>query len=193
MAIEEDSKPLGSSKIDDITRLIQLYMVRGLSAQVGVEALEGHEDQRFRFFSRKLQTLMLKKPVAEQLRSAANMPLHALSPQRQQEKRQEHEIQLMYNQEVHERHRVRELVQNVEEKLKSYQGIVHRQIKKQEDQIRERIQLRKLKSDSGNPRSTQAASRSSTCRPTQCASKTLPRSSPRPTRTSSTRRPSTAK
>lgn len=113
MAVEEDSSSVGANKIEDITKLIQLYMM-------GVEALEGVEDKRFRFFSRKLQSLMLKKPVADQLRYAQNSVNAGNNPINRTEKRQEHEIQLMYNSDLVEKERVRELMMNVEAKLKSY-------------------------------------------------------------------------
>lgn len=57
--------------------------------KIGVEVLEGAEDQRYKFFNKKLQSLMLKKPVAEQLKFASlNRAQEVKHPMKQSEKRQ---------------------------------------------------------------------------------------------------------
>ena len=41
---------------------------------MGVEGLESIEDQRYQYFSKKLETLMLKKTVVSQLYKSAKSP-----------------------------------------------------------------------------------------------------------------------
>lgn len=56
MAIEDEEIYLNGSKMEDISNLIQLYMR-------AIEALEAFNDHRYRYFSKKLNSLMLKKTV----------------------------------------------------------------------------------------------------------------------------------
>lgn len=63
MAIEDEEIYLNGSKMEDISNLIQLYMR-------AIEALETFNDHRYRYFSRKLNSLMLKKTVFQELNRA---------------------------------------------------------------------------------------------------------------------------
>jgi hypothetical protein len=51
--------------MNDITSLIELYMK-------AIEALEGTNDHRYKYFNRKLQSLMLKKTVFKELHNGAD-------------------------------------------------------------------------------------------------------------------------
>ena len=63
MIIDDPNQTLGSCKIEDITKLLELYVVDLVLIQLGVEVLEGHKVKNYEFFSRKLQALMKKKIV----------------------------------------------------------------------------------------------------------------------------------
>lgn len=65
MTLEDENTYLGKSKLDDITSLIQLYMK-------AIEALEGTNDHRYKYFNRKLQRLMLKKTVFRELNNGVD-------------------------------------------------------------------------------------------------------------------------
>lgn len=60
MALDDQSVCIGRNKLDDISKLIELYMI-------GVEALECFNDHRYKYFNSKLQGLMLKKTVFQEL------------------------------------------------------------------------------------------------------------------------------
>lgn len=64
--------------------------------------------------------------------------------------RKDHELQLMYL--LKSKPRITELLGTAESKIDSLTKIVDNEVKKQEDQIRERVQRRKGKSDEGSAR-----------------------------------------
>ena len=70
MTLEDEHTYIGKSKLDDITSLIQLYMK-------AIEALEGTNDHRYKYFNRKLQGLMLKKTVFRELNNGADPSSYA--------------------------------------------------------------------------------------------------------------------
>lgn len=113
-----------------------------------MESLESKEDPRFKYFTRKLQSLLLRKSVADELRQAANISSsneYMMGPSN--EKRNEHEMQLYYFRDQSEKTKVQELVRSVETKLKSYEGIVSSQLAKQKDSILDRVKMRKQRSE----------------------------------------------
>lgn len=67
-----------------------------------------------------------------------------------QEKLQQHEMHMYYNRDQAEKQKVQELVRSVEQKLKSYQGIVNTQLDRQKESIRDRIKMRKMRSETGS-------------------------------------------
>lgn len=112
-----------------------------------MESLESKEDLRFKYFTRKLQSLLLRKSVADELRQAANLGSTEYMIAPPSEKRYEHEMKLYYSRDQSESQRVQELVRNVEQKLKSYEGIVTNQLAKQKHNILDRVRLRKQRSE----------------------------------------------
>lgn len=61
--------------MNTLSRLIQLYMI-------GVEVLESNSDKRYRYFNAKIQSLMKKKHIIEELHLASTgmkAPKHALA------------------------------------------------------------------------------------------------------------------
>jgi hypothetical protein len=80
----------------------------------GVEALECFNDHRYKYFSRKLQSLMLKKTVFQELHQGADPQKYGeylLCPLDKEEKKREHEIQLLYTTEQSQKQKERELVE----------------------------------------------------------------------------------
>jgi hypothetical protein len=75
---------------------------------MGVESLESREDIRFKYFTRKLQSLLLRKTVADELRQAANIASneYMFNPPVKSEKRYEHEMQMYYCRDQSEKHKV---------------------------------------------------------------------------------------
>lgn len=62
--IENTREERRADMIAKLSKLIQLYML-------GVEALESHWDDRYRYFNDKIQSLMKKKHVVEELHMAS--------------------------------------------------------------------------------------------------------------------------
>jgi len=59
-------------------------------------------------------------------------------------------MQLYYFRDQSEKTKVQELVRNVEQKLKSYEGLVNTQLAKQKDSILDRVKQRKQRSETSS-------------------------------------------
>ena len=101
---------------------------------------------------------MKKKHVVEEMhlastgKKATKEALADVSREERGVRKNEHDIQVFLNAEQCDIKKIKEIMQKEEEKLKSFQTKLHNNLKDQEEKIKARINMRKMRSECFSPR-----------------------------------------
>ena len=128
---------------------------RGGIIQLAVEVLESKSDPRYKHFQTKIQNLVKKKILVEEMeRNAARKiePEMLLEARRAElgEKKQDHNLQMYLNAEQVNRKKVKELVERAEHQGNKLKTQVEGTINNQDKNLQDRIQRRKMRSEAGS-------------------------------------------
>ena len=101
MAVEDEKMNMEPS-MAEITKLLQLYMVKLEVMKTGVEVLESVSDERFQYFSNKIQSMMMKRHIAKKLHQSSikegkDVSFTTIKKQELQVKKNELDMNCFYN------------------------------------------------------------------------------------------------
>lgn len=120
-----------------------------------MEALEGRWEEGFLFFHGKIQGLMKKRSVVEELFKSVNSSLaHShktlmvISKAEVDQRREEYDLRKSLQQETFDHKRVKEMIKNAELKINMIESKIKTGIFNQEEILNSRIRMRKQKSES---------------------------------------------
>ena len=112
-----------------------------------MEVLESSGDPRFGYFRVKLHDLMLKKSVIKELKFVPPEEVLQREKQVREQKRKEYQT-LLVKSEEQETQQAQSIVSNATSTVEQYKDLVESTLKKQQNQIRERLNSRKKRPDS---------------------------------------------
>ena len=138
-----------------LSKLLQLYMVLLAYMKIAVECLQSKSDDRYKYFNNKIQHLMKKKVVLEEMNLKASKKLDSellLQARKNQlnNKKQEYDMQMYLSSQQVNRKRVKEIVDIAQSKLKRFQTTIQSNINSQGKELEERIKRRKMRSEAGS-------------------------------------------